>query len=120
LQSILGVETQPADIDIVVCGARSLDEIKSKLGSAIQSTYAFGGVSCQLRTGGMVFDLWRIEDHTNMAGEPQTHDLEQSLRHNVLEVEAILWDPASDALQDCSLSGCIGRIKLATKSSWLS
>jgi hypothetical protein len=55
-----------------------------------------------------------------MAGEPQTHDLEQSLRHNVLEVEAILWDPASDALQDCSLSGCIGRIKLATKSSWLS
>jgi hypothetical protein len=108
LRTILGVEMRPADVDMVVFGARSIDEIKSKLGSVIQSTNAFGGVKCQLRAGGMVFDLWRIEDHTNMSEEPQPHDLEQLLRHNLLDVDAILWSPASDELHDC---GCLGAIE---------
>jgi hypothetical protein len=107
-QKILGAETQPADVDIVVCGANSIDEIRGKLGDVIQSPNAFGGVKCQLQPNGMVFDLWRIEDQTNMAEEPRPHDLERLLRHNLLDVDAILWDPASDELHDC---GCLTAIE---------
>jgi hypothetical protein len=106
--------TRPADVDLVISGAHSIDEIRSVLGNVNQSTNAFGGVKCRLRSKGLVFDLWRIEDHTNMASAPRPHTIEQLLRHNLLDVDAVLWEPASDCLHDCGCLDAIaaGRIRM--------
>jgi tRNA nucleotidyltransferase/poly(A) polymerase len=73
IQHILKIERTPADVDIVISGANSVDEIKRLLGKGIVSTNAFGGVKCKLRPNGTVFDLWRVEDHTNMALATASH-----------------------------------------------
>ena len=36
-----------------------------------------------------------------MALAPKPHNIEQVLRHNLLDVDAILWDTAADSLHDC-------------------
>src|SRR6266852_1155245 len=93
---------------MVITGASSIDDIKKILGKVIRSTNAFGGVKCRLRPQGIVFDLWRVEDHTNMALAPKPYSIEQILRHNLLDVDAILWDVAAGSLHDC---GCLSAIK---------
>jgi hypothetical protein len=108
MQKILKLEQTRTDVDMVISGADSIDEIKDKLGTVIRSTNAFGGVKCQLRPNGTVFDLWRVEDHTNMARARKPHSIEQILRHNLLDVDAILWDAATDCLHDC---GCVRAIE---------
>jgi len=108
LDRLLGIKPKPADMDVVIFGADSIGEIKSKLRKTIHSTNAFGGVKCQLRANGLTFDIWRVEDHTNMAIAPKPHTIEQLLRHNLLDVDAILWDPATDYLHD---GGCLKAIR---------
>jgi hypothetical protein len=98
---------KPADLDLVISGAHSPDEIRNVLGNINQSTNAFGGVKCRFRPKGLVFDLWRIEDHTNMALAPKPHTIEQLLRYNLLDVDAILWEPVTGCLHDC---GCLDAI----------
>ena len=115
LKQMLSVEVQPADLDLVIFGAGSIDEIRSKLGNANQSTNAFGGAKCQIHSDGLIFDLWRVEDHTNMAKAPKPHTIEQLLRHNLLDIDAILWEPATGCLHDCGClqaitAGCIGLV----------
>jgi len=117
LERVLKIEARPADIDLVIWGASSIDEIRRKLGNATLSTNAFGGVKCRLRPNSLVFDLWRVDDHTNMARASKPHTVEQLLRHNLLDVDAILWDPKTDRLHDC---GCLqaitaGRIGLESR-----
>jgi hypothetical protein len=99
--------SKPADVDLVISGAHSISEIQNSLGAVNQSTNAFGGVKCQIRPKGLVFDLWRIEDHTNMVSAPKPHTIEQLLRHNLLDVDAILWEPVADCLHDC---GCLNAV----------
>lgn len=108
IQQILKIERTPADVDLVISGANSVEEIKNRLGTVVRSTNAFGGVKCQLRPDGIVFDLWRVEDHTNIALAPTPHNIEQILRHNLLDVDAILWDPTNDSLHDY---GCLSAIQ---------
>jgi hypothetical protein len=107
LERVLGWGAKPADIDIVIFGASSIHEIQSKLGNTSLSTNAFGGAKCRLRPNGLIFDLWRVEDHTNMARASKPHTIEQLLRHNLLDIDAILWDPKTDRLHDC---GCLKAI----------
>jgi hypothetical protein len=107
LERVLQIEAKPADIDIVIFGAASVHEIRGKVGNTVLSKNAFGGVKCRLRPSGPLFDLWRAEDHTKMAGTPKPHTIEQLLRHNLLDIDAILWDPKTDRLHDC---GCLKAI----------
>ena len=107
LERVLRIGAKPSDIDIVIFGAESVQDIRNTLGAAILSTNAFGGVKCRLRPTGLVFDLWRVEDHTNMVHASKPHTIEQLLRHNLLDIDAILWDPATDRLHDC---GCLKAI----------
>jgi len=74
----------------------------------IRTTNSFGGLKSQLRVDGAHFDLWRVEDHTNVAAAPKPHTIEQLLRHNLLDVDAIVWDPLTDELHDC---GCLDAIQ---------
>ena len=107
LERVLRIGAKPSDIDIVIFGAESVQDIRNTLGAAILSTNALGGVKCRLRPTGLVFDLWRVEDHTNMLHAPKPHTIEQVLRHNLLDIDAILWDPAKDWLHD---AGCLKAI----------
>lgn len=114
LDRTLNVEIRPADMDMVIFGASSIDEIHEKLGKTNQTTNSFGGAKCRLRPKGMVFDLWRVEDHTNMASARKPHTIEQLLKHNLLDVDALLWDPATDKLHNYGALEAIaaGRIGL--------
>jgi hypothetical protein len=106
-QEILRVARAPADVDIVIFGAASISQVRDILETAIRSTNAFGGFKCQLRPHGIVFDLWRVEDHTNMAAAPCPHTIEQLLQHNLLDIDALLWDPATNILHDCGCQAAI-------------
>ena len=92
------VSSQPSDVDMVIFGATSIDEIRSRLKDTIHSNNAFGGLKCQVRAEGMVFDLWRVEDHANIAAAPEPHTIEQLLKFNLLDIDAILWDPCNRLL----------------------
>jgi hypothetical protein len=107
LERVQGIEAKPADIDIVISGAGSVHEIQNKLGNTSLSTNAFGGVKSRVRPNGILFDLWRMEDHTNIPKRSSPPTIEQLLRHNLLDIDAILWDPKNDQLHDC---GCLKAI----------
>ncbi len=112
LKEIRGMDLKPADIDLVIQGAGSMNEIKECLGASYVSANTFGGAKCRFRLAGPSFDIWRIEDHTNMSAEPRPHTVEQLLHHNLLDVDAVLWDPGDGSLHDCGCrdaiaAGCI-------------
>lgn len=116
LERVLRIPAKPADIDIVIFGAASLEEVLGKFADGACSRNAFGGIKYRFRPRGILFDLWRVEDHTNMDQGSKPYSIEQLLRHNLLDVDAILWDPTTDQLHDC---GCLqaitsGKIGLAS------
>lgn len=115
LDRALNVEAKPADVDIVIFGAGSIDQIREKLGKTSQTTNSFGGAKCRLRPKGMIFDVWRIEDHANMATARKPHTIEQLLKHNLLDVDALVWEPDSGDLHNYGALEAIaaGRIGLA-------
>jgi hypothetical protein len=114
LDRTLNIEARPADMDLVIFGAGSIDEIRERLGKTNQTTNSFGGAKCRLRPKGLIFDLWRVEDHTNMAVARRPYTIEQLLRHNLLDVDALLWDPVAGSLHNCGALEAIaaGRIGL--------
>jgi hypothetical protein len=63
----------------------------------------------------MIFDLWRIEDHANMATARKPHTIEQLLKHNLLDIDALVWDPALGTLHNYGALEALGagRIGLA-------
>lgn len=101
-----GAGINPVDADIVVFGAGSIDDLRSKLRGTVCSTNTFGGIKCQLRRNGMVFDLWRAEDHTNMPKSPAP-TVRSLLEHNLLNVDAVAWEPGTGVLHDL---GCLDSI----------
>lgn len=115
LDRTLNVEARPADMDIVIFGAGSIDEIREKLGKTNQTTNSFGGAKCRLRPKGMIFDLWRIEDHANMATARKPYTIEQLLKHNLLDIDALVWDPSIGTLHNYGALEALaaGRIGLA-------
>ncbi|HEV3275805.1 MAG TPA: hypothetical protein VG860_03225 [Terriglobia bacterium] len=112
LEQLNGVHVDPGDLDLVIDGAPSREAVWARLGASYRRRNSFGGAKCRLHPGGPMFDVWRIEDHTNMSEAPTPHTIEQLLRHNLLDVDAILWDIREDCLHDCGcraaiLSHCI-------------
>jgi hypothetical protein len=112
LERMRGIKVAPADADLVVDGASSIEALRARMGPFYLSANEFGGAKCRLQSHGTVFDVWRIEDHTNMALATRPHTVEQLLRHNLLDVDAIVWEPRTDCLHDCGCraaieAGCI-------------
>lgn len=108
LGRVLQIEARPVDIDLVLFGAKSIEELRNRLWNTMRSSNSFGGFKCRLRINGAVFDLWRAEDHTNIATASKPHTVEQILRHNLLDVDAIAWDPRIDVIHDY---GCMDAIE---------
>jgi len=107
LQRMRGIKVAPADADLVIDGANSIDALHARLGPFYISANEFGGAKCRVRPRGTVFDVWRIEDHTNMASAALPHTVEQLLRHNLLDIDAIVWEPRTDCLHDCGCQAAI-------------
>ena len=107
LERMRGIKVAPADADLVVDGASSIEALCARMGPFYLSANEFGGAKCRLHPHGTVFDVWRIEDHTNMALAARPHTVEQLLRHNLLDVDAIVWEPRTDWLHDCGCRAAI-------------
>lgn len=107
-----GMTVELSDVDVVVGGAPSLDSLRRRLGTACIATNSFGGAKCQMRSGGTGFDVWRIEDHTNMMTVPKPHTIEQFLQHNLLDVDAILWDPRTGCLHDYGCQAAVANARI--------
>jgi len=108
IEHVRGTPIEPADYDLVIGGLVSRQELQDKLGCAYIAPNDFGGAKCQIQEDHPIFDIWRIEDHTNMSSAPKPHTIEQLLRHNLLDIDAALWDLSTDFLHDC---GCLKAIR---------
>jgi hypothetical protein len=107
LNQVAKIRVRPADADLVIFGASSIAEIGAKLDNLHPLKNTFGGIKIQPRRDGVVFDIWRVEDHTNMPASVKSPTIEQLLRHNLLDIDAILWDPVTDTLHDCGSTEAI-------------
>ena len=117
LEKIRGFRVSSADVDLVVDGADSTGELVAKVRDYCIRQNDFGGAKCQIRPGGIVFDIWRIDDHVTMSSTPRPHTVNQLLRHNLLDVDAILLDLQTHYLYDYGCQAAIqhGHISLLGK-----
>jgi len=60
----------------------------------------------------VIFDVWRIEDHVGMSSVHGPCTIEQLLRHNLLDVDAILLDLQTEQLYDYGCLAAIHRGKI--------
>ncbi len=117
IEKIRGLRVRSADVDLVVEGAVSKDELVARVRGYCIRQNDFGGAKCQIRPEGIVFDVWRIEDHITMSSTPRPHTVNQLLKHNLLDVDAILLDLQTYDLYDYGCQAAIqrGQIRLLGK-----
>jgi hypothetical protein len=113
LQEFKGIKVSNADVDLVVNGADSSSELCDKLRHYCLRQNDFGGAKCQVSPSGVIFDVWRIEDHVGMSSAPEPHTIEQLLRHNLLNVDAALIDLQTGYLYDFGCIAAIHQAKIA-------
>jgi hypothetical protein len=109
LEKIRILTIEPGDMDIVINGASS----NADLNRAVQDYWLqqndFGGAKCRVRRNGLLFDIWRIEDHVNMSLASRPHTIEQLLRHNLIDLDAVLLNIRTGCLYDYGCLAAIGR-----------
>lgn len=108
VQSMRGLSLDNRDLDLVIDGAGSPDELRAAVQDYWPKRNDFGGVKCRVRPDGLVFDIWRIEDHVNMSLSESPHAIEELLRHNLLDVDAVVLDLKTGVLYD---GGCMAAIE---------
>lgn len=108
LNELRRIHIESADVDIVVKGPRSSTELKSAVQQFCIGQNDFGGAKCRISSRGLLFDVWRIDDHVTISGSQPPHTLQQLLQHNLLDVDAILWDTKTGYLHEY---GCLASIK---------
>jgi hypothetical protein len=109
IEEIRGLRVRSADVDLVVDGVVSKDELVARVRGYCIRENDFGGAKCQVRPEGIVFDVWRIEDHVTMSSTPRPHTVDQLLKHNLLDVDAILLDLQTYDLYDYGCQAAIQR-----------
>jgi hypothetical protein len=117
LKKLRGLRIENADVDLVINGAQSVSELQTTIKSYWIRQNEFGGAKCRIRPNGIVFDVWRIDDHVTMSSAPRPHSISQLLKHNLLDVDAILVDLQTNDLYDYGCLAAIqrGRIDLLGK-----
>jgi Poly A polymerase head domain len=108
LEELRALPMSNADVDLVINGASSSAELRDRLRHYCIRQNEFGGAKCRVSATGIVFDVWRIEDHVGMSSTASPRTVEQLLRHNLLDVDAILLDLKTDQLYDY---GCLAAIR---------
>jgi hypothetical protein len=96
------------DIDLVVQGAPDREVLEHLLSDFNFRTNRMGGLKFRASSEGVYFDLWRIEDQVELSsssGPPYT--VEQLLRHFLLDIDAVAWNPRTGDLYDY---GCLRAI----------
>jgi hypothetical protein len=108
LQCLRGLSLENRDLDLVIDGAGSADDLRAAVKDYSPHQNDFGGVKCRVRPDGVVFDIWRIEDHVNMSFSESPHAIEELLQHNLLDIDAVVFDLQTGALHD---GGCLVAIE---------
>lgn len=108
LEELCGARIVNGDVDIVISGATSPSELHSVVREFYVRQNEFGGVKSRISRRGILFDVWRIDDHATKAGAPPPRSIEQLLRHNLLDIDAVLWDLRTGYLYDY---GCLDAIR---------
>jgi hypothetical protein len=108
LKCMRGLLLDNRDLDLVIDGAGSADELRAAVRDYWLQRNDFGGVKCRVRPDGVVFDIWRIEDHVNMCSSESPHAIEELLRHNLLDVDAVVLELQTGVLHD---GGCLAAIE---------
>ena len=108
LEELRRLPINTADVDLVVSGANSSNELRHNVRDYCIRQNEFGGAKCQISRSGVIFDVWRIEDHVGMSSRAKPHTVEQLLKHNLLDVDAILLDAQTEYLYDY---GCVAAIQ---------
>jgi len=108
VEELRGLPINNADIDLVVNGANSSSELRESVRDYCIRQNEFGGAKCQISRSGVIFDVWRIEDHVGMSSTAKPHTVEQLLKHNLLDVDAVLLDAQTEYLYDY---GCVAAIQ---------
>ncbi len=118
IEKLCGMPIQPGDVDLVIDGAGSTTELQEQLVSFFLSRNDFGGVKCRVSPNGVIFDIWRIEDHVNIRFAPQPHTILQLLQHNLIDIDGILWNAGNGDLHDYGSMAAVnvGRIDLLGSS----
>jgi hypothetical protein len=109
LEALRGLKLASSDVDIVIKGPESRGELQRVIQGFSIRQNDFGGYKCLIRPDGLVFDIWRIQDHASISSPP--YNAEQLLRHNLLDVDALAWEVKTEYLHDY---GCIAAIERAS------
>jgi len=109
-----GVSIPLADVDVVVDGAETVDELRNALGPFAMRENHFGGLKCRVRERAPVFDVWRAQDHINVGGGHERIGIERLLRHFLIDVDAVALETRTMRLFDlgCTAALEIGRIDM--------
>lgn len=111
LAQLRGIEKPVGDIDLVIKGAASSQELRILLDDFESRANRMGGIKFSVRPKGVRFDVWRIEDHVNLMVSGPPYTIERLLRHFLLDIDAVVWDPRTGSLYDY---GCLRAIQAGT------
>src|SRR5947209_5139706 len=67
LEELRALPMSNADVDLVIKGASSSTELRDRLERYCIRQNEFGGAKCRISLTGVIFDVWRIEDHVGMS-----------------------------------------------------
>lgn len=98
--------SMPRDYDIGVRGMSAV-AFRNLMGSYSGNANQYGGFTGQLPNG-VNFDCWRIEDTNGVTAHNCEPSLSNVLRTFVLDINAIAFDPTSEAFIDI---GCLAAIR---------
>lgn len=104
LEHLRKIDKPIGDIDLVIKGVASKEELHSLLHGFDFRANRMGGIKFRVRPKGLLFDVWRIEDHVNLSSSGPPYTIERLLHHFLLDIDAVVWDPQTGNLYDY---GCL-------------
>jgi hypothetical protein len=120
LQSQLGISVRQRDLDFVVGGIDSDEQLAHLFRHDHAHRTTFGGVKLLLQD--VKVDIWRAELQMRVAGhQPYTCPLTEILQYVTLTTDAVGYDPAACELHECGFLRAMQdrEIDAGPKSIWL-
>jgi hypothetical protein len=112
LRKLRGLELAGHDVDLVVIGATSRQQLLDGVGEMYVSRNHFGGAKCRGPATGLILDVWRAENHVGMTETTTRPTVERLLQHNLLDVDAIAWNCRTGLLHEYGAFAAIDRAKI--------
>jgi hypothetical protein len=125
LRNLLGIEKKMRDIDFLVFGLESNEELENCFkGHDDLSSTTFGGI--KLKLDGVSVDIWRAELQMEVEGHAPPHERsscspQEALKYVTLTTDAIGYHLGDEQIYECGFYRAINRreIDLGERSEWL-